>query len=127
MKTILTIILFCVALTASAQDGHPHHMLSFTQTLRGVDDKPITTSPTDPTPLTLSDVAVGALMGVLPADSNEDGATRFKRGELAHRIYKANNIELTVEEIALIKDRIGKAYGPLVVYAAWPLLDPAAK
>jgi len=32
---------------------------------------------------------------------------------------------MTAEELATIKERIGKAYGPIVVGPAWKMLDPA--
>lgn len=130
MKKIFAIALFCAVLAVPptpAQEAK-HHMLNFTQVLAGLDGKPFPiTEAKDSPPATLGDVAVAALTGVLAEDARDDGAAKFKRGELAHRIYKAKSIELTVEEVALIKERIGKVYGPAVVFAAWPLLDPATK
>jgi len=43
---------------------------------------------------------------------------------LATRIYaNPEELDLTIEEIAKIKQLIGKGYGPLIVGQAWDMLE----
>jgi hypothetical protein len=119
MKT-LSILLFAGALLAQTQ------AIDFTRVLVGVDGKPLQSSdPKKTTGMTLSEAAVAGLETILDEDKQSSGTDKFKLDELAHKIYEKKSVVLTVEEIALIKTRIGKAYGPLVVGPAWRLLDPA--
>ena len=76
--------------------------------------------------LTLGDVSVNALEGGLAEDANVAGSVKFQRDELARKIYKHSNVSLSVEDIALIKERIGKLYGSMIIGSAWRLLDPVA-
>jgi hypothetical protein len=70
--------------------------------------------------LTLGDVSVTALMG---GDVDKlDAKKKVARYELAMRIFKQAEVELEAEEIALLKDLIGKAYGVLIVGKAYKLL-----
>jgi hypothetical protein len=78
----------------------------------------------DRRPLTLGIVAMRSLAN---PEQGLDGAKSLKRGQLALRVYKAGPLSLPAEEIAEIKERITKMYGPLVVARAFDILDPAAK
>jgi hypothetical protein len=50
---------------------------------------------------------------------------KYIRGQLAARIYRTKEpINLKAEEISILKDVIGKIYGPHIVHEAWDLLDP---
>jgi len=54
-----------------------------------------------------------------------DGAAKFARGQLAHRIYNEDDPTLTAEEIVLLKECIGDVeLNPIVVMRAYELLDP---
>jgi hypothetical protein len=74
------------------------------------------------TAVTLKSVALEALLAVIPDEKNLSGEEKAQRYLLAQRIYKGEE-EYTVEEIGTIKTLIGKAYGPVVVGAAWGLLE----
>jgi hypothetical protein len=100
-------------------------MIDFATVLTGYDGGAISDGSEPQTPFTLGSAAVRAL--VIPYDdertlSPED---KFKRGELAARIHAATSLSLKSEEITLLKKLIGKAYSPLIVFRAWPLLDAA--
>jgi hypothetical protein len=74
--------------------------------------------------LTLGKVAINALVAVYQDEANLSGEDKVKRWELALRIKGAKNgLELTVEEIALIKKLIAKAYGPIICGPAWIYLE----
>jgi hypothetical protein len=54
-----------------------------------------------------------------------DGKEKYRRGALASKIYGCKEpIALDLEDVKLVKDLIGKIYGPRIVKEAWDLLDP---
>lgn len=135
MKTIAVLLLFCASFAtmqnAIAQEKKetPRH-INFNQTLKGFDGKVIQTGgdAKSSRPMTLGDAAIVALETPIEDDRKDTGDEKFKRDMLARKIYlDAPSVVLTVEETALIKERIGKIYGPIVVGATWPLIDPATK
>jgi hypothetical protein len=97
------------------------HHVDFSTVLIGADGKPM---PNGDKKLTLGDVAGAALMSTLEEDKNSTGAEKYKLFKLAQKVV-GNKGPFTVEDMALIKARIGKAYGPGVVGPAFELLDPA--
>lgn len=72
--------------------------------------------------LTLGRAAVVALTIQSPEDQNSTGEDRFKLGRLASKIIDKEN--LSIEDLAIVKTRIGKFFNPTVVYKAWLILDP---
>jgi len=54
---------------------------------------------------------------------DELGPEKFKKDELARRIYKSDEIELSAEEISLIKKRIGEVFPTIVVGQCWRMLE----
>ena len=78
-------------------------------------------------PLTLRAAAETALMASYPDEQNLSGQEKLKRYILATKIEKATKtLDLTTDEVTLLKTLIAKAYGPLVVGEAWAVLDPAS-
>ena len=74
---------------------------------------------------TLRDAAVVALDAVSDDDRKLDGKEKYRRGHLATRIYGTKEpIALDVDELKLVKDLIGKIYGPRIVKETWDILDP---
>ena len=78
-------------------------------------------------PFTLGEAAVRALVASFPDEQNVSPNEKFKRAELASRIHNKSDLVLSAEETALVKNLIGKAFAPVVVFRAWPMLDPAVK
>jgi len=56
-------------------------------------------------------------------DEKLNGKEKYKRGDLAERIDKQEEVEVTVEEISLMKDVVGKAYNPMMIKKVWDLLE----
>jgi hypothetical protein len=56
-----------------------------------------------------------------------DPVESVKRGQLALRVYKATDVQLTAEEITLIKKQMAKIYSPIVCARVFVILDPAEK
>lgn len=99
--------------------------IDFSHVFHGLDDKPLLRE--DGKPWTLADVSITALLrdtreeaerAPLPAEQ------KFKHGLLAEKIAKAKEpLDITVEEAALLKHRIGEIFTSLFVMTAWRLLD----
>lgn len=72
---------------------------------------------------TLGWYARNALYAAFPDEQNLPGDDKAKRGALAQSLVGVAEVKLKVEDLALIKKVIGKAYGPLIVYQAWNMLE----
>ena|ERR1039458_3686729 len=123
---IVAVVAFVLLMAWHLQAQDVRH-IDFTKPLIGMDGNPITSADAKglQTPMTLGDAAVSALETILDEDRQAPGAEKFKLDELARKIYKKKDAVLLIEEIAKIKDRIGKYYGPVVIGPAWRMLDPA--
>jgi hypothetical protein len=77
--------------------------------------------------LTLSRVATNSLCGAIPNEKQVDGEEHLKRWLLAQKVNGNRAADLSVEEIAMIKDRLAKAYNnALVIGQSYTLLDAGA-
>ena len=93
----------------------------FAQNLLDLDNEPMK-DPAGVT-VTLQNATVNALMASDPND-NPDGVEKAKRFTLAMKIHGTKEpVDVTAEEIALIKKLIGKVYTALVVGRAYELLE----
>lgn len=72
--------------------------------------------------ITLKTVCINVLSADFPEERIE-AEEKFKRWLLAKKIYSGGEIDVTPEEIALIKKLLGKAYPPLLVGPAWEYLN----
>ncbi len=74
--------------------------------------------------LTLKSICSEALLNTSPEDKLS-GEEKAKRYQLAHNIFtsEAENFEITVEEVALLKNLIGNLFTPLVVGQAFKFLE----
>jgi hypothetical protein len=97
---------------------------TFTDILTG---EPIAESPGKDKPeitMTLAIIGVRALMQIDdPRGEHTSGEQKVKDFQLAQRIVKGGEIEITAEEATRLKHRIAKFFGPIIVGQAWPLLD----
>lgn len=75
---------------------------------------------------TLATVSIKALIEHLEGDERATGEDKFKRAVLAQKLLPEGEIELPVEDIARIKERVGRAYQPMIVFAAWSALEVAS-
>ena len=71
-------------------------------------------------------VKMALLNAVLSPDKDDTPIKKLEKGELARKIFKAENeVDLTAEEIALCKKRVGEVFpSPLVVLQVTEILDP---
>ncbi len=75
--------------------------------------------------MTLKSLSVAALGAQFPDERDLKGEEKIKRFDLALRIYQGVD-DLKVEEIALIKSLVAKAFSVVVVGRAWKLLEGEA-
>lgn len=66
---------------------------------------------------------INALEFSLEQDKNEQPIKKYERSKLADRVYENDEVELSIEDVALIKDRVGKVFGSYVVKVVWDLLE----
>jgi hypothetical protein len=71
--------------------------------------------------MTLGSICVQGLIAV--EDGDRDGNEKFKRYELAMRLNKGGEQNLTNEDAVLIKKQIGRFFSVLVVGQAYNLLE----
>lgn len=75
---------------------------------------------------TLRRIVCDALMGEIVGDDKLPGERKASMFALALRVSQEDAPDLKAEEIALIKERVGKACRTLAVGRAYELLDPPA-
>lgn len=61
-----------------------------------------------------------------PQDEQVDGDTKVQMFKLAQRIERSTTVDLQVEDVALLKNRIAAAYPALLTGRVWEMLDPAS-
>jgi hypothetical protein len=75
---------------------------------------------------TLRNACVVSLDALTEDMKRLDGKEKYTRGNLAARIYRTKEpISLKAEEIALLKESVGKVYGPHIIHEVWNMLDPS--
>jgi len=60
---------------------------------------------------------------VLAPVQNEKGTDKIKKYELAMKVHKNKEVDLTAEDISLIKERVGELFPPLIVGQVYNLLE----
>lgn len=73
--------------------------------------------------MSLKRAAVNALQAMFEDERNLDGAEKLKRWQLAMKVHAGGEVELTIDDLALIKRLVGKLYGPAVVGPVWSALE----
>lgn len=77
--------------------------------------------------ITLSAICVNSLLAILPDAQGRPqvvtGQEKVKRFQLAQKINRGGEIELETEEIAKIKDMVGKVQNVLVTGQAFKMLE----
>jgi hypothetical protein len=92
--------------------------IDFSAVITDLDSKPMPN-------LTLGSMATNALMLAYDDERNLSGEEKVRRFKLAQRIHGASEVDLTVEEVSLVKLLIAKGYVTLPCARAWELLDPS--
>jgi hypothetical protein len=98
--------------------------INFKQVLKDLDGNEIKirTGEKEEKTSTLGLVSANALLAELQGE-NLSGVSKIKNYELAVIVYSAKDTDLTAEEIVLIKERIAKIYGALIVGQTSKMLE----
>jgi hypothetical protein len=73
------------------------------------------TMPDGKTPATLARLCVQALGAALPDEQDQTAEDKVRAWSLGGKIVRGGVVDLPAEDIALLKKRVGKLYGPFVV------------
>ena len=96
--------------------------IDFSQEILTLDGEPMKTEKGET--FTLRNAAVICLDAMTEEIKQLSPKDKYHRGHLAERIYRAKEpIKVDVTDVALVKELIGKIYGPHIVKVAWDLLD----
>lgn len=88
--------------------------INFTQLVTNVDGLPLENAPS------LKDISIQALVNPFAGDEAMQPEKKFNLGLLAHKIATGGDtVSISVEEVAILKDRIGRGFPPLTVFFAW--------
>lgn len=100
-------------------------MIDFSTVITDLNDQPVKDGDNE---VTLKLLSVGALSATFQDEQSLSPTDKFKRGALAMQIYNTKEpLAIKSEDVTMLKTVIGKAYGPMVVYKAYQLLDAGEK
>lgn len=133
MNALRTSSLLLMATLSFPAFAEEPRKINFTTVILNQDEKPMRECADDPAPkkdeecklwqsVTIGMVVMRAL--AMP-EQGLAADVSLKRGQLALRVYKAEDAVLTAEEVTTIKTQMAKMYSPLVIARAFPILDPA--
>ena len=94
--------------------------INFSQSVHSIDGKPFMENEK---PLTLGTFCWTALLANYQDEQNLAGEEKFKRFNLASKLYGMDEVDLTAEDIAKIKACVGKFHGPAVVGPVYNALE----
>ena len=77
-------------------------------------------------PMTLRAALLTAVDAQLPGDEAADGSAKMHLYRLGMTIHTETDVDLPAEDIALLKERVVKCFGPIVVGRVFELLDPVS-
>ena len=101
--------------------------INFDSEILDLENKPITeTVEGKVVNSTLKKICVNALMANLPTPQNvpqETGMEKFKKFNLSKKIYSGGEVEITAEDITLIKKEVGLCYSAVIVGPVYNLLE----
>lgn len=95
--------------------------IDVTQDVKDYDGKPVI-APGDTDPLTLRAVFTSAL-NMMEQGEQIGAETKSKMYALTQKLFATKVVSLTVDEATLIKERVGKGYGPLIYGRVCDALD----
>lgn len=94
--------------------------IDFTTQFQSLDGNPLVNQ--DSNPILLSLICVNSLLA--PSDKPQSGEQKLKIWQLSKRISQATEpLEITPEELVLIRDEVARSQPPLLSGQAWELLS----
>jgi hypothetical protein len=76
-------------------------------------------------PTVLKDILVKAMIEPSQGEAQTmKGEVKFQRYMLAQKIYQSEGVvDFEIEDLALLRESVGKLFGPLVVGQVWSMLE----
>ena len=90
--------------------------------IKNIDETPIKVDTDKEKILTLKDVCINSLLAMFDEEKHDDGTKKVSRFTLAMKLQGGDG-DVTVEEMATIKERIGKMYMTVIVGRAYALIE----
>jgi len=75
---------------------------------------------------TLRNACVDGLMATSPQDQAITGEEKVRRYQLAVRIHEGGVVEVSPEDVVLVRERVALLFGSIVVGQVWPMLESGA-
>jgi len=94
--------------------------INFSKVMLDLEQKPLKEGDRD---LTLGPICSNALLMPFPDETDLEGTEKVKRFRLAEKLYQGGEVDVSPEEIVLIKKLASKAYAPLLVGRIYEVLD----
>lgn len=94
--------------------------IHFDAVLHDLENKPLTNGEKE---FTLGMALANALLASYPDEQNLPGSEKVKRFKLAEKAYAGGEQEVSVEDAALIKTLVAKAYNPLIVGRVYEIIE----
>lgn len=98
-------------------------LIDFSTVMKTLDGAPIKRPGTD-ADLKLSHVCCDALFAVFEDERNLGGSEKAERFVLATKIHDKASMDMSVDDVALLKKLVGKAFTALIVGQAYAVFDP---
>lgn len=95
--------------------------IDMTLTIEAIDGNPMVDGDA---PILLRTIIQNALLGQFQGEQNMAGSEKLRLWQMARRANE-DEVDFNVEDLATIKDRVGRAYGPAVVGPVYEILDPS--
>ena len=96
--------------------------INVAQTIKWYDGKDVENA--DKTPMTVRDVLKTTCTGQLESDKDMKRDGKLQLDVLSHRFYSCKDeVDLTPEEIVMLKERIEKLWSPRIMGAMFEILD----
>lgn len=77
----------------------------------------------DEQPLTYRTVLQVSALATMPGDEHMDGLQKARLWNIAQVVFRDAEPELPAEDVALLKERVGKGWPPLVVGQTFAFLE----
>lgn len=101
-----------------------HMKIDFSQTIKDLDGNEVKDEKGQT--MTLGRVTASAVLSIFPDERDLDVTEKMKRNELAEKVWKGGEVDLSIEELASAKKLINKAFATRIVAQSAKMLEGQA-
>ena len=95
--------------------------INYSAPMLDIEDKPIVENEK---PVLLGTIVCNALLATYQDEPGLPGTDKVKRFRLAQDAIKCVEVDVSVEDVAIIKSLLAKGYAPLIVGRAYDIIEP---